>query len=135
MIIYNTKEDFHSNMFNWLLGKISQLWIRSKSLWRWYINTIIEFLDIIHHPVFLFKTQCFRDWILSPSSGKSLLSLAQSSELVLDPEIGTTPIDWAQLGRLLPEDGDRIQSSKHCVWNEKVDYGKCPKTQYLCSHL
>jgi hypothetical protein len=25
---------------------------RSSSLWRWYINTIIVFLDIIHRPVF-----------------------------------------------------------------------------------
>jgi hypothetical protein len=30
----------------------------------------------------LFKKQRFGDWILSPSSGKSLLSLAQSTELV-----------------------------------------------------
>jgi hypothetical protein len=30
---------------------------------------------------FLFKTQRFGDWILSPSSGKSLLSWAQSIEL------------------------------------------------------
>jgi hypothetical protein len=27
----------------------------SKSLWRWHINTIIDLLDIIHHPVFLLK--------------------------------------------------------------------------------
>jgi hypothetical protein len=54
------------------------LTIRSKSLWQWYINTIIVFG---HYPssCFLFKTQCVRDWILSPSSGKSLISWAQSS--------------------------------------------------------
>jgi hypothetical protein len=27
--------------------------IRYKSLWRWYINTSIMFLDIIHRPVFI----------------------------------------------------------------------------------
>jgi hypothetical protein len=30
-------------------------YIRSKSLWRWYINTIIVFLDIIHRPVFIYN--------------------------------------------------------------------------------
>jgi hypothetical protein len=30
------------------------IWIGSKSLWRWHINTIIDFSDI--HPVFLLKT-------------------------------------------------------------------------------
>jgi hypothetical protein len=29
-------------------------------------------------------------------------------------EIGTGSIDWAQLSRLLPEDGDRVQSTKRC---------------------
>jgi hypothetical protein len=38
-------------------------------------------LDIIHRRVFIYK-QRFGDWILSPSSGKSLLSWAQSIELV-----------------------------------------------------
>jgi hypothetical protein len=28
-------------------------WIRSKSLWRWYINTNIVFLNIIHRPVLI----------------------------------------------------------------------------------
>jgi hypothetical protein len=31
----------------------------------------ILFLDIIHCPVFVFKTQCFGDWILSPSSDET----------------------------------------------------------------
>jgi hypothetical protein len=31
------------------------------------------------------------------------------------PEIWTSSIDWAQLSKLLPEDGDRIQSPKRCV--------------------
>lgn len=30
---------------------IFDLLIRSESLWRWYIDTITEFLDIIHRPV------------------------------------------------------------------------------------
>jgi hypothetical protein len=41
---------------------------------------LLTFLDIIHHPVFYLKR--FGDWILSPSSGKSPLSWAQSIELV-----------------------------------------------------
>jgi hypothetical protein len=44
-------------------------WIRSKSLWWWYINITIVFLDIIHHPVFI-----------------SILT-------------GTCSVDWAQLSR------------------------------------
>jgi hypothetical protein len=27
--------------------------VRSKTLWRWYISTIITFLDIIRPPVFI----------------------------------------------------------------------------------
>jgi hypothetical protein len=64
-------------------------------------DTIIVFLDIIHHPFSLFKTKRFGDWILSPSSGKNLLIWAQSVELV--------PISG---------DGDRIQSRKQCVLNK-----------------
>jgi hypothetical protein len=30
------------------------------------------------------------------------------------PKIGTRSTDWAQLNRLLPGDGDRVQSPKHC---------------------
>jgi hypothetical protein len=29
-------------------------------------------------------------------------------------EIETSSVDWAQLNRLLPKDGDRIQSPKRC---------------------
>jgi hypothetical protein len=61
------------------------------------ITTIIDVLDIIHRPVFL--KQRFGDWVLSPSSG---------------PEREIISVDWTQLNRLLPEDGDRIQSQKHC---------------------
>jgi hypothetical protein len=32
---------------------------------------------------------------------------------------GTSSTDWAQLSRLLPEDGDRIQSPKRCVLNKQ----------------
>jgi hypothetical protein len=37
----------------------------------------------------------------------------------LHPEIGTSSIDWAQLSRFLPEDGDRIQSPKRLVLKNK----------------
>jgi hypothetical protein len=30
------------------------------------------------------------------------------------PEIEISSVDWAQQSRLLPEEGDRIQSPKHC---------------------
>jgi hypothetical protein len=43
-------------------------------------NAIIVVLDIVHCPVFYLK-QRVGDWILSPSSGKNLLSWAQSLEL------------------------------------------------------
>jgi hypothetical protein len=43
--------------------------------------TIIVFVDIIHHPFFYLKP-CFRDCILSPSSGKSLFIWAQLIELI-----------------------------------------------------
>jgi hypothetical protein len=60
----------------------ARLFVRYTSLWRWYINTIIMFLDIIHRPL-LFKTQQrFGDWILSPSSVGAFSVLAQSIELV-----------------------------------------------------
>jgi hypothetical protein len=35
------------------------------------------------------------------------------------PEIGTSSVDLAQLCKLLPEDGDRTQSSKRCFLNLK----------------
>jgi hypothetical protein len=50
--------------------------IRSKNLWRWYINTYVLFLDIAHRPMFLFYLKCttFR--------------------------IGTSSTDWVQSSRL-----------------------------------
>jgi hypothetical protein len=56
--------------------------IKSKSLWRWYINTIIVFLDIVYCPVSFYLKQRFGDCILSPSSGRNLFSWNQSMELV-----------------------------------------------------
>jgi hypothetical protein len=47
------------------------------------------------------------------------------------PEIGTSSIDWAQISRLLFDDGDRIQCPKRPkrrVLNEKHDDG-CQKHQ------
>jgi hypothetical protein len=39
----------------------------------------------------------------------------------MEPKIGISSIDWAQLSRFLPEDGDRIQSPKHCILKYKQD--------------
>jgi hypothetical protein len=63
---------------------------------------LLNFWTLSITPFFILK-QRFRDWTLSLSSGKSL-------SLVLD--IGTSSIDWAQLSRLLPENGGRVQIPK-----------------------
>jgi hypothetical protein len=34
------------------------------------------------------------------------------------PEIVTSSIDWVQLCRLLPEDGDGVQPPKYCILNK-----------------
>jgi hypothetical protein len=52
-------------------------------------------------------------------------------DIIDRPEIGTSSIDWAKLSRILPEDGDRIQSPKRCVSNTKQDDGQRPKSQQL----
>jgi hypothetical protein len=56
---------------------------------------------------------------------QNLLSWAQSIELYRIwcwykyPEIGTSSSDWTQLSRILPEDGESIQSSTRCVQYKK----------------
>jgi hypothetical protein len=37
-------------------------------------------------------------------------------------------VDWAQLSRLLPEDGDRIQSPKRCFLNKNWTMDNVQKT-------
>jgi hypothetical protein len=49
---------------------------------KWFQNTNIVFLDVIQPPVSIWNTQRFGDWILSPSSGESLLSWVSSIDLV-----------------------------------------------------
>jgi hypothetical protein len=58
------------------------------------LDTIIAFMDIIHHPVFYLK-QHFGDWFMSLSSGKNILNWAH---LIVVVHISG------------PEDRDRIQS-------------------------
>jgi hypothetical protein len=77
---------------------------------------VIEFLDIILHPVYHFKHNISETGFILHFQGKAY-------------SIGTSSIDWAQLSRLLPEDGNRIQSLKRFVFNEIQDNGLCPKTQ------
>jgi hypothetical protein len=60
------------------------------------LHIIIDFLDLIHHPIFYLK-EYFRDWTLSPSLGRSLLSLAQSVELV--PISGQGPVSQTFLNK------------------------------------
>jgi hypothetical protein len=76
--------------------------IRSKSLWRWHINTNIIFLDIIHHPVFIQNNVSVTGFCLRLQEKPSQLG----------------PIDRASPYQVLPEDGDKIQSPKRCVLNK-----------------
>jgi hypothetical protein len=73
----------------------SHLTFRSLYAYVTYINTIIELLTIIHRHCLLFRMKSFGDWILSPSSGRSLLS-------------------WVRM-----QDGDSIQSPKLFILNRK----------------
>jgi hypothetical protein len=57
----------------------TSIWIRSKNLWWWYINTIINFFG--HYPL---SCVLFKNNIL---------------ETGLGPEIGTSSINWAHLRR------------------------------------
>jgi hypothetical protein len=66
---FRTRQFPSSQMCSWIV----RTKLRLGSWCWWYINTIIEFLDIIH---LIFYLKHFGDWILSPSSGKSLLSWA-----------------------------------------------------------
>jgi hypothetical protein len=66
---------------------------------------LIQLLTFLKSVVLFFiKKQRFGYWTLSPASGKSLLSWAQSIEIV--------PISGPS--RLLPKEGDRLQSPKRC---------------------
>jgi hypothetical protein len=67
--------------------------------------------------LFLFKTQRFGDWILSPSLGVTCLVGAQSIELVpvsgdwfMSPSLGVTCLVGAQSIELVPVSGDWILS-------------------------
>jgi hypothetical protein len=59
------------------------------------------------------------------------------------PEIGTNSTDWAELCRLLFEDGDRIQSLKYCVLIQnrtmdnvqKLNCINIPSSQTFISYL
>jgi hypothetical protein len=62
----------------------------NKKFWEELIGTTIMLLDNIHRLV----SQRFGDPYL---------------------QIGASSADWTQQSRFLPEDGDRVQSSKRCV--------------------
>jgi hypothetical protein len=48
-------EKYHVHSFR-KLELFNIVHFRSESLWRWHINTINEFMDTIHRPVFYLKT-------------------------------------------------------------------------------
>jgi hypothetical protein len=85
--------------------------LKSCSCWCVIISLNIQLLTFwALLSCFLFETQCFGYWILSPSSGKSLLIWVQSIELV--PISGDRDLMT-----------DRIHSPKLCVLNKKQDNG------------
>jgi hypothetical protein len=65
-------------------------------------------------------TQVIKIWSWAPDGTRCWLTVSRNVTLTLTwcrcPEIGTSFIDLAQLNRLSPEDGDRIQSPKRCVF-------------------
>jgi hypothetical protein len=63
-----------------------------------------------HRPIYISK-QRFEDWILSPSSGKTYSHLG--------PNDRPTPYLLTGPEYVLPEDGDKIQSPKRCVFKYK----------------
>jgi hypothetical protein len=78
---------FLLTLYFWMRDGIvsSIVHLRSKSLWQWYININIVFLDIIHGSVFILNKTFGRIYSVSVFMWK-LLSWVQSIELVA--------IDW-----------------------------------------
>jgi hypothetical protein len=131
----------------------------SYMVWNIFVGTCIHQVTVqnkmplySYYFVFFFgcfPSSCFRDWILSQASGKSLLIWAHSIELapiyghqhqhrigyriiswlvyvsylllVQVSGVGTSSVDWARLSRFLPEDGDRIRSPKRCVQDHRQE--------------
>jgi hypothetical protein len=52
--------------------------------------------------------------VVSRIGRKSTTKCTDFLNIIHRPEIGTSSVDWAQLSRLLSEDGDRAQSLKRC---------------------
>jgi hypothetical protein len=76
--------------------------IRSKSLWRWYVDTNIKFLDIIRRPAFCLKTpSCF--YLKTQNLGTEFSLLLQAKPTQLGP-----------IDRARPYPGDGIRSPKCC---------------------
>jgi hypothetical protein len=93
------------------------LWIRSQTLWQWYINTFIVFLDMIHCPVFIQKHITFRR---RNSIFRWNLRVLVSGDRDYLHRLG---LSW-----LLPE-GDGIKCPKHCFSYKKRQISS------LCSYL
>jgi hypothetical protein len=92
----------------------------SIALRRWYINLTITILDIIHRPVFYLKH--------SFSQTESNLRV-QVVPTQLDLTDGNSDylcrLDTTE--KVLPEDGDKIQSPKYFVLNKRQYDGQCPE--------
>jgi hypothetical protein len=68
----------------------------SVSVFRWNLLSLAESIDRKNTAWFIYPILCWYKW----------------------SEIGTSSIDWVQLSRFLPEEGDRIQCPKRCVLNK-----------------
>jgi hypothetical protein len=91
--------------------------IRPKNLRRWYINKLIFFSG--HYPFSCsYKTQCYGDWILSPSSGGTYtMNQIGSANSYLRRKVGFTE---------LQDKSCRIQASDeltHEYGNKKGRHG------------
>jgi hypothetical protein len=81
-----------------LLLLYSTIQIRSKSSWRWCINTLTDFLDFIHQPLFktTFCLELLGFWILSIVQNVSKTGFMSSGEGGKTPtQLG--PLEWANL--------------------------------------
>jgi hypothetical protein len=64
--------------------------MRSKSLWQWYIKIIMDFLDILNHPIFFIYN-------------------VLETRLCLHPQV-IGLLTWTQLTELVPISGDRLHN-------------------------
>jgi hypothetical protein len=87
---------------------------------QWYINTITDFSDIIHHPALYLQTAfCRLDSVsIFQQKPKQLVPINTASPYF---QTGTSSSDWAPMSRLLPEDRDNPVSKTLFLKNKQDD--------------